>query len=350
MINAIQGYVHLLGDSTLDNNYWVQDPVDSNNGSTNQNCVAATLQRRLGDAIVVNHAYDGFTTKSVLHGGQVGAVLPDGARKIAYLKEKAIPNPYVNPMFELQRKITEAPKVTHAVVLSVGGNDFRENLMNPWRLLGDIPEIQKRYLQILENVKGMRGQKVLPILMLQYRTDINNDPYHIYTVFKAIGTVALIVQLASSVLLTAPIFMLAGKISLVVGGLFIAIGAAGVYYSTTILPFSATKEIFSGNDIAMTLFDNLMRSFYQPILEYAQKEQIPVLDLANTFNPHQNLYESGIEPNKNGSQLIAEGLAHILIHHDFTKESMLYAKANQQSPYKGKLNHPSTWEVEYPAR
>ena len=120
MINAMRGYVHLLGDSTLDNNYWVQDESNPNNGAMHQNSVAGILQTKLADAIVVNHAYDGFTTKSVLHGGQVGAVLPEGPRKIAYLQHKALPNSYVNPMYELQRKITEAPDVTHAVVISVG--------------------------------------------------------------------------------------------------------------------------------------------------------------------------------------------------------------------------------------
>jgi hypothetical protein len=347
MINAIKGYVHLLGDSTLDNNYWVKDEANPNS-AMHQHSVEGMLQTQLVDAIVVNHAYDGFTTKSVLHGAQVGAVLPEGQRKVAYLKHKALPNRYVNPMFELQRKITEAPDVTHAVVISVGGNDFRENLMNPYRLLKDIPEIQKRYLQIVENVKGMRGKEVLPILMLQYRTDVNNDPYHIYSVFKIIGTVALIVQLASCVLLTIPLFILAGKISLLTGGLLFATGAAGVYYSTKVLPFSATKEIFSGKDIGMTMVGNLMHVFYQPILEYAQKERIPVLDLPNTFNPHQDLYESGIEPNKHGSRLITEGLAHILIHHNFRNESILYAKPNQESSYTGTPNNPSAWEVTYP--
>ena len=229
-----------------------------------------------------------------------------------------------------------------------GGNDFRENLLNPWRLLKDIPEIQKRYLQIVENVKGMRGKTVLPILMLQYRTDVNNDPYHIYPMFKAIGTVALIIQLASAVLLTVPLFILAGKISLLVGGLLFATGATGVYYSTKVLPFSATKEILSGKEIGMTMLGHLMHSFYQPLLEYANKEGIPVLDLPNTFNPYKDLYESGIEPNRKGSQLIAQGLTHILVHHDFQKESMLYAKPDQEPFYTGKPNHPSAWEVEYP--
>ncbi len=348
MIQALKGYVHLLGDSTLDNNYWVQDASNPTNAAMNQNSVAGMLQPRLNDAIVVNHAYDGFTTKSVLNGGLVGAVLPEGPRKVAYLKHKALLNPYVNPMFELQRKITEAPDVTHAVVLSVGGNDFRENLMNPWRLLKDIPEIQKRYLQIVRTIKGMRGREILPILMFQYRTDVNNDPYHIYPIFKAIGTAALIVQLASCILLTAPLFLLAGKISLLVSGLLFAAGATGVYYSAKVLPFSATKEIFSGKEIGMTLLGHLMRSFYQPILEYAQKERIPVLDLPNTFNPHQNLYTSGIEPNKNGSQLIAQGLEHILVEHNFQKESMLYARSNQEPSYTGKPNNPTAWEVEYP--
>lgn len=74
---------------------------------------------------------------------------------------------------------------------------------------------------------------------------------------------------------------------------------------------------------------------------------IPVLDLPNTFNPNNNLYECGIEPNGKGSKLIAEGIAHIVQNHDFNDQSVLYAKNDQN--YSAAQNTPY-WSVAYPQK
>ncbi len=55
--------IALIGDSTLDNIVWVQDP---------QHCISFTLKKLLKDFTVVNLAADGFTTDEVLNGGLLG--------------------------------------------------------------------------------------------------------------------------------------------------------------------------------------------------------------------------------------------------------------------------------------
>jgi len=346
------GYIHSLGDSTLDNLFWMLGKPGSTVKSAKESSVEGVLKERTkaDNYKVVSHAYDGFTTKSVLQGDRIGAVLPLWREKKLYMKEKASRGSYVHPLKNLQKKISLDPDTPHYVVISIGGNDFRENLRNPWRLIKDIPQIQKRYLQIVEKVKGLQGRNVHPILMLQYRTDAKNDPYMIYPLFKAIGIVAITTHLVCLALLTAPIWAIAGKITVLVGGLTFLGSAAGLYLSQKIVPLSVTKEALLGKKIGMAMLGTLMHSFYQPILEQAKKARLPVLDLANTFHPYRELYECGIEPGKKGSQLIAKGIHHIVKHHDFTGESILYSKPDKKPIYTGVVNRdPSAWHVAYPS-
>lgn len=343
------GSVHTLGDSTLDNLFWMLPHSDL--ASAKKSSVEGQLQERVkADGYkVCSHAYDGFTTKSVLEGDQIGAVLPYTHEKPRYMKEKASQGQYVHPLKELEKEVAAKPDAPHYVVVSVGGNDFRENLLNPWRLLKDIPQIQERYLQIVDKVKGLQGKNVQPILMLQYRTDANQDHYGIYSLFGIIGSIAVIFHLASLALLTAPIWIVAGKVSAVVGGTAFFASAAGLYLSRKILPLSVTKDVFLGKKVGMALFGALLHSFYQPILERAKKENIPVLDLSNTFNPYRKLYDCGIEPNKEGGALIAEGIAHILKNHDFRGGSVLYSKPDKKPTYTGIANtNPAAWRVACP--
>lgn len=341
-------HVHTLGDSTLDNLYW-RLRATPNLETARTSSVEGRLQNILGHAFeVISHAFDGFTTKSVLNGANVGDVLPrNGTTLQTYMAQKAPNQRFVKPLEELQTEISRDSNGTHYVVLSVCGNDFRENLLNPISFLKDIPQIQKRYLQIVERLKTLKGRDVRPILMLQYRTDAKNDPYLIYTVLKIIGIVALIAQIGCFALLTAPIWLIAGQVSALVCGLAFAGGVLGLYFTKKVLPLSALKDIILGKKISMLCLETLLQSFYRPILEQAKKDSIPVLDLPNTFNPNNDLYDSGIEPGKQGAELIAEGVAHIVNNHDYSKPSQLYSKT--KDVYEGAINEPSNWKVAYPS-
>jgi hypothetical protein len=345
-------YVHTLGDSTLDNLFWMLEGSDLKKAE--QDSMEGLLQKRLGENFLVNSlAYDGFTTKSVLNGDRVGAVLPrSGNRFSLYTQKKAQPENFVLPLEKLQQKISENPDIPHYVVLSVGGNDFRENLGTPWRLLTEIPHVQARYLQIVEKIKGLQGRDIRPILMFQYRTDANQDPYLIYSIFRVIGIAAIALQVISLTFLTTPVWIAAGKISLIAGGVIFLSGAAGLHLSRKALPFSAVKDVFFGKKISLAVFGALLHVFYQPILERAKKDKIPILDLPNTFDPHQKLYTSGIEPNKEGGELIAQGIESIIDLHylgtnkDISDASFLYSKPPSAETYIAVPNSdPSFWKV-----
>ena len=96
----------------------------------------------------------------------------------------------------------------------------------------------------------------------------------------------------------------------------------------------------------MLCMGTLLQSFYRPILQQAKKDKIPILDLPNTFNPYKDLYDHGIEPGKQGTELIAEGIAHIVKNHDYSTESKLYSKKGNE--YNAAINQPSNWNVSYP--
>ncbi len=330
--------VDLLGDSTLDNGFWVKK----------ENSVEGKLQQK--GVRVFNHAYDGFTTNSVLKGDWIGAVLPRRDGFAAYMKERAPNGTWVQPLAELQKRITEHPDVTHHVGVSVMGNDFRINIHRPWALIKEIPQIQARYMQIVEKVKGLQGRDIKPILIFQYRTDAKTDlPYLIYTVFSAIGAIAVAVHLVCIALIAAPVLFFTGYLSGTVAGILCAIGALSLFYSQKVVPLTVTKDVLLGNRPSLALINRLMERFYEPILAMAKKERLPVLDLPNTFNPYHDLYESNIEPNANGAQLIADGIHHIATNHDYAGESKLYAKPNGQAEYSAKPN-AGDWKVAMPSR
>lgn len=344
-------FIHTLGDSTLDNYFWM---LNSDRERAERLCVEGQLRQR--GHRVVSHAYDGFTTSSILNGDRVGRVLPPNSSMLdAYMRKKATSKDgVIHPLEELRRAITQRPKDSHYVVISVGGNDFRENLSNPCRLLGNISQIQDRYLHILKQIGELQQiYDVKPILVFQYRTDASNDRYSIYKVLGLVGAVAVAVHLACLAALTAPFWAISGILSPLSGGVIGCVGIVGLYMSRKIVPLSVTKHVLLGRRISMAMIGGLMESFYRPILRQAEVDQMPILDLPNTFNPYdESLYTCGIEPSEKGGELIAEGIDHIVRSHDFGGESALYAKGAGRATF----NRTTTimahrnWQVAYPSK
>lgn len=335
--------VHTLGDSTLDNLYWT---LLKDRSTAEAQSVEGQLQAK--GYQVESHAYDGFTTQSVLEGDRIGWVLPHDHHAYVWYMNKKNPsgNSSVHPLQELQESIQKAPDAHHYVVLSVGGNDFRANLANPLALLQEIPQIQERYLQIVEKLKGLEGRNIHPILMLQYKTDAQNDPYWVYTVTGLLGTIAVIAHLACFALMTAPLWALAGSISGVTAAILTAIGAVGLYFSHSAVSLSVTKNVLLGTRPSIAMLGGMMERFYRPILAEADKAGIPILDLPNTFNPYQPLYDHGIEPSAEGAALIAEGIDAIIQRHLFTGKSCFYAKKEGAKEYLATAyDNPADWAV-----
>ncbi len=363
-------YVHTLGDSTLDNLYWMLDSKGSNETQAKNDSIEGQLQERLNSEgnsnyQVVSHAYDGFTTSSVLNGDDVGRVLyirpgfSITGNKEAYLRDKNISptsNRYlVQPLKDLKEFVEKNPKATHYVVISVGGNDFRERLGNPIAMLKEIPRIHERYSQILKEVKTLKDKDIRPILMLQCRLDTHHDHYYIYTILKVIGVFFTVLHSLSLLGVGASVMALvAKKIHQRLGLAFLLISSVVLALSHQVIPLKVTKGAFlMGQQVSMAALGGLMETFYRPILAQAKADGIPILDLPNTFNPYDSsLYIAQIEPSQKGGQLIAEGLDHIIKHHDFaSSKSMMYSKRGSNQEFTAAENPGSSgWSVAYPTQ
>jgi hypothetical protein len=311
-------YVHTLGDSTLDNFYWMFGRCHETQAK--QNSVEGQLQERLNNEShssyqVVSHAYDGFTTSSVLNGDYVGRVLFFNSYVInevnkTYLIDRGIEptseSYFVQPLDQFKKSVNENPHATHYVVISVGGNDFRERLGNPLAMLREIPSVHQRYLQILNEVKSLKDRDIRPILMFQYRLDVHHDRYKIYTILKRVGLVFCTIQSLSFLGIAASTMALvAKKIDRRLGLGALLLSSAFLYLSRLVVPLKVTKGILSGERASMATLGGLLETFYKPILAQAKADGIPILDLPNTFNPNDSsLYIAQIEPSQKGGELI----------------------------------------------
>lgn len=344
-------HVHTLGDSTLDNIYWMLNGTGKNIEEAKSQSVEGQLEAMLQDGDegsyqVVSHAYDGFTTHSLQNGDDVGDVLDmRGPKGISYLNHKGInPNAgsyQVKPIENLKTAIENHPAAIHYVVMSVCGNDFRVQLGNPIKMLKSIPEILARYDSLLDelvHLKGLKDRTIRPILMFQYRVDAINDSYSIYSIMKVIGAVTLAFNLISAAALVTSLALLAASVSTPAAIIFALVGVSGFAISNAILPLRMTLKVLKGEEVAMATIGTLMERFYQPILKRAKEEAFPVFDLPNTFNPYKPLYLSGIEPGVEGGRLIAEGINHIVKNHDFDSSSKLYAKNDSQLEFTATEN------------
>ena len=188
------------------------------------------------------------------------------------------------PLDALEALMEKDPP-TH-VVLSVGGNDVRE-ILRSMHLIRQV--ISKYHSNAQKIVDRIRKTKTKLILMMQYRPSFHMDTkgYGVYRAIRALG---------------------------------------------------------SGD--SMLLMNQLMGTVYAPVLQLAQRAQIPIIDLpstyldsvilvkqtpihtqTDTFDPYDNAYfECQIEPSEKGSELIAEMIDHVVRNHKFDGASMMYSK------------------------
>lgn len=125
-----KAFVHLVGDSTLDNVHWLINRREDIS-SAQEGCVKGQLTTQLGEHFQVeDESYDGFTTHNVLNGGHVGAVLGYNRNYLEARLGKG-ETEFVKPLDRLREKVSSNPRATHYVVISVGGNDFRVLLFQP---------------------------------------------------------------------------------------------------------------------------------------------------------------------------------------------------------------------------
>lgn len=345
-MNTWARYVHTIGDSTLDNLWW--------QSAQEEDSVEGLLKNKLGGQYeIISHAFDGFTTQDVLEGGVVGSVFGgETDKKSWYLRAKHIEptsDRKVYPLKRLRAEIDKQPQSIHHVVISVGGNDFR--VLRPQDLL-QLSKIRSRYLQIVKTIQTMgrgisaSGGEVRPILMLQYRPDAHSKAYPIYPACSVVGDILIGINILATVILAANIVYASRRVSLLS---VCAIFGSTLALSLTneIIPYESVSALWKKQNFGVTMLGYMMERFYRPILQHAEKEGIPVLDLSNCFNPFETqLYHTGIEPSKEGGEKISEGLARI-IQKELRPEQNSLMLHDCEGGVKKMESH--LWRVVYPS-
>lgn len=309
--------VCLLGDSTLDNLYWIrEDPGTFEPKFAQDHCIEGILKEKLGDQYEIqNRAYDGFTTSNVLNGGDPGNVLSEdkanylAARKVDFCGQYC-------PLTGLEWDVPKNSSVDHYVVLSVGGNDFRVLLGQPWKILGAIGEVQKRYLQIMDGLEKM-GSKVKPILMFQYRTQVNGKVYHINTILSGLGLLAAAVNLSAFATFAFSVYRLARFRGTWITHLLGIGSLALLCASHRQLSLRVTKEILMLKNPGMAVFGVLLERLYAPVIDRALQKRIPIIDLPNKFDPSDaENYVAEIEPSQKGGTFIASQITDVVRNYE----------------------------------
>lgn len=248
----------LIGDSTIDNQHWV------NPGET----VTEQLQLLRPEDNIVNLAMDGFTTGNVLHGGY---------------KDKAVKSSYhTHTYFKPFNQLCQHGNAAH-VVLSVGGNDFREKLQGlinlpPESRLDTIETIinglASNYINIIQKIKETVPKAKISV-MLQYTPHAENDMYCIFYLMLLIANKRAVEPEKTSFKFNV--------------GLHLLFGMSKV-----------------NSTLAINQLHGMMSKVYAIIFPFLIRHNINVIDLASSFNCHdKHLYSHQIEPSAKGGALIA---------------------------------------------
>ena len=91
----------------------------------------------------------------------------------------------------------------------------------------------------------------------------------------------------------------------------------------------------------------LMENIYPKIFEIARINNIPIIDLTNTFDyTDSSLYENQIEPSYKGGQLISKLISYVIYNHNFYNESIFYSE-NIDKKIKTKINNEGIiWKLD----
>lgn len=204
--------ITLLGDSTIDNKIWVFPGLAGNvvmnklgiKGASphtrvrrshglfspvTELSVVENLMDLLPNATINDFTNDGFTTHDVLHGNDKDKVFPTG-----YFRE------FPNERFEPLTAAAEAAKKANYIILSVGGNNFREFLQGAFGIANKqrrlnyirnqfprlVEETKSEYVELLQKVLAMNENAKL-LLMTQYYPSFVQSDYRIYDFMAAVG-------------------------------------------------------------------------------------------------------------------------------------------------------------------
>lgn len=274
-----------IGDSTLDNRIWVdglfatfiksrlgidRDSADER-VSKYQNSffkpalsVIENLKMILPDYKIHDYTNDGFTTTDVLKGNARDKVFGTG-------NFLPFPDTFFEPLKEAEKDI----KKSQYVIVSVGGNNFREFLQSVQQIPAEFRNISiksgfegvfqtllKEYVEIVQKIRAMNPDAKI-ILMTQYYPSALQNNYKIYEFMHELGKI------------------------LNIGG--------------------------PSHD-AMTVIHNIVQKTYAKAFEQlANDKNIIVADITSSLNPYdKDNHVSQIEPSGLGGQRIAMMLQYLM--------------------------------------
>jgi hypothetical protein len=282
-------HITFLGDSTLDNRLWVEGLSSSylkaKLGIKPQNSSIRIQQSRrrfcktslsiiehvtdlLPGYTIHDYTNDGFTTKDCLHGAFRDKVFGEGNFSL-------FPHVHFSPLEEGEESIRNSQNI----VLSVGGNNFREFLlkMSIYRkksaefrahaLKSHFQEMLETttsdYLVILQKIRAINKNARI-ILMTQYYPSCSQNNYGIYEFMKELG---------------------------------VALNKGGLQHDP------------------MTVIHEIMRLTYKDILGSIEDSNVVIADITSSLDPYNSSnYVYQIEPSSIGGKKIAQILQYMITH------------------------------------
>lgn len=263
--------VALLGDSTLDNGYWVQSKsqyADKTHTVTHQTAVAlANSTNNTYSYDIGNFAVDGATTEDLRRYCRLNKVLPPD------------PDHPTATVHQLNAAANWQPDIA---VLSVGGNNYREALLGVLRR-------NLTYFQLLFRITPDQAKPII-------KDAFNEVKLRLFKEYKAIiddlirdnpglDRIVLLSQYYPSITDFTPYFIYTGFSHL----------ARSEGKGQT--PFAAIEET--------------MNELYRSILQYAatKNKEIVFVDVTSSLNPLGGNHTSQIEPNEQGSKIMGRLIA-----------------------------------------
>lgn len=281
--------VALLGDSTLDNGFWVQKKTkyaDKTHTVTHQVAVALAHATNNTDSYeIANFAVDGATTENLSESCPLNKVLPADSDHPAKLVHQL----YASAVWE--------PEVA---VLSVGGNNYREALrailrkkLTDFQLLFRVtPEETKPIIKDAFN-------EVKRKLIEDYKAIIDD----LISLNPNLNRIVLLSQYYPSITDYTPYFIYEG--------------------------FSHIARAEGKGQTPFALVEETMNDLYQSVLQYAatKNKELVFVDVTSSLNPLGGNHTHQIEPNEQGSeimgQLIAKAIDYEFPNYGAKKQSAL---------------------------
>jgi hypothetical protein len=279
--------VALLGDSTLDNGYWVQKNsqyADKTHTVTHQTAVAlANNSKNTHSYYIGNFAVDGATTADLRRHCRLDKVLPSDQDHPAGM------------VHQLNAVKDWRPDVA---VLSVGGNNYREALMNVllrnltyFQLLFRItPELARPIIKDAFSVVKLR-------LLEEYKAiidDLINDN-------PGLDRIVLLSQYYPSITDFTPYFIYTG--------------------------FSHLARAEGEGQAPFAVVEETMNELYRSVLQYAatKNKEVVFVDVTSSLNPLGGNHTLQIEPNEQGSKIMGKLIA-AAVEYNFPEDEAIADK------------------------